>query len=163
MKKIYCILLLVFTVSLASAQSSKTGTLSDLAFIEGHWKAKFDGKDVDGVWLAPEGDNFIGMMRMNKDGKADMYEILAYEQTDQGLASRVKHFKPGLLGLEEKDQQDRCRFLEAGKGWVNFEKEGETFLVRYEKRSADQFVIARGINKEGKWVFSDLFVFNRVK
>jgi hypothetical protein len=166
MKKMYFLLLLISGMALfteTSAQATKTGSLKDLAFIEGHWKAMLDDKTIEGVWLAPAGDNFIGMMRMMKGDKADLYEILAYEQTDKGLVSLVKHFAPGLVGWEDKDKQDRYRFLDAGNGWVNLEKEDGSLRIRYEKRSKNQFVILRGNEKDGKWEYKDLFVFNRVK
>ena len=100
---------------------------------------------------------------MMKDGKADLYEILAYEKFEQGLVSLVKHFKPGLLGQEEKDKQDRYNFVEATKDRAIFQKDSGGLRILYEKRSADQFAIARGNEQDGKWVFKDLFVFNRVK
>ena len=34
-----------------------------------------------------------------------------YEQNEQGLVSRVKHFKPGMMGVEEKDKHDRVQFF----------------------------------------------------
>lgn len=142
----------------------KSGSVADIGFIEGHWKANTaTGQSIDGVWLAPDGENILGFMRMMKGGKADLYEILAYEQSEQGLVSLVKHFKPGLVGTEEKDKQDRYNFIEAAKDRAVFQKEGGGLRILYEKRSADQFVISRGNEEDGKWVFKDLFVFNRVK
>jgi hypothetical protein len=142
----------------------KGGSVADVSFIQGNWKATTaDGRSIDGVWLAPENGNILGSMRMMKGGKADMYEMLAYEQTPQGLVSLVKHFAPGLVGHEEKDKQDRYNFVEASKDKAIFQKEGEDLRILYEKRSANQFVIARGNQQDGKWVFKDLFVFNRAK
>ncbi|WP_214228287.1 DUF6265 family protein [Pedobacter sp. B4-66] len=142
----------------------KGGSIADVAFIQGSWKATTpEGQTIEGVWLQPEGENILGFMRMMKAGKADLYEILAYEQTELGLVSMVKHFKPGLLGLEEKDKHDRYNFVEASKDRAIFQKEGESLRILYEKRSANQFVIARGNLQDGKWVFKDLFVFNRTK
>lgn len=111
MRHTYTLLLLFFTCFLskthAQAQPNK-GSVTDVAFIQGHWKATTpEGQSIEGVWLQPEGENILGFMRMMRAGKADLYEILAYEQTEQGLVSMVKHFKPGLLGLEEKDKHDR--------------------------------------------------------
>lgn len=168
MKSLYFLCLFFLSINLlpeATAQTSaKAGSLAMMGFIEGHWKAvQPDGSTVEGAWLAPEGDNMVGMMRMMKDGKITMYEILAYEPTEQGLVSLVKHFRPGLMGLEEKDRQDRYNFLEAGKDKVYYQKEGEALRILYEKRSANQFVILRGNQQDGKWVYKDLFVFNRVK
>lgn len=162
-----CLLLLAnsLLVSVNSLAQSKTGSVADVAFIQGHWKATtHEGQIIEGVWLQPEGENIVGFMRMMKNGKADLYEILAYEQTDKGLVSMVKHFQPGLIGHEEKDKQDRYNFIEATENRAIFQKEGEAGLrILYEKRSANQFVIARGSQQDGQWTFKDLFVFNRTK
>jgi len=162
----YLLLLLVsILLSKTHAQTQlKGGSFADIEFIEGHWKAATaEGRSIEAVWLAPENDNILGFMRLMKGGKADLYEILAYEKSEQGLISLVKHFKPGLLGLEEKDKQDRYNFVEASKDRAIFQKDGGRLRILYEKRSTDQFAIARGNEQEGKWVFTDLFVFNRVK
>jgi hypothetical protein len=165
MTKISLIILVILTTitnrSFAQAQSS--GSLADLTFIEGHWKATTETRTVEGVWLAAEGDNILGMMRMMTAGKASLYEILAYEKNEQGFISLVKHFRPGLLGVEEKDKQDRYRFIEAAKGRAVFEKEDGTLRILYEKRGDNSFVIARGTQQNSQWVFKDNFVFTRVK
>ena len=168
MKYFYTLILLLFAglftnKTYAQAQT-KRGSVSYVAFIEGHWKATTQqGQVIEGVWLKPEGENILGFMRMMKGGKADLYEILAYEQSDKGLVSMVKHFRPGLIGLEEKDKYDRYNFVEASKDRAVFQKDGDSLRILYEKRSPDQFVIARGVKEGDKWLFTDLFVFNRVK
>lgn len=143
--------------------TSKTGSLSDISFIQGHWKANREGTTIEANWTAPEGDNMVGYMRMMKENKATLYELFAFEQTPQGLIVLVKHFKPGLIGVEEKDKSDRYHFIEASKGRMIVEKQGEPTRILYEKRAEDQFVIAVGKQQEGKWEFKDLFVFNRMK
>jgi len=166
MRHAYALLLLFvgFLPKTFAQTQPNGGSVADVAFIQGHWKASTpEGQSIEGVWLQPEGENILGFMRMMKAGKADLYEILAYEQTEKGLVSMVKHFKPGLLGLEEKDKHDRYNFVEASKDRAIFQKEGENLRILYEKRSANQFVIARGTLQDGKWAFKDLFVFNRTK
>ncbi|HMI03035.1 MAG TPA: DUF6265 family protein [Pedobacter sp.] len=167
MRHAYTFLFLLLFIGLLPetyAQTPPKGSVADIAFIQGQWKAITpEGQSIEGVWLVPEGENILGFMRMMKGGKADLYEILAYEQSEQGLISMVKHFKPGLTGLEEKDKQDRYIFVEAAKDRAIFQKEGGGLRILYEKRSPDQFVIARGNEENGKWVFKDLFVFNRLK
>ncbi len=163
MKRFLPVFLFLIT-SFAQAQTPQnSGKLSDVAFIEGHWRATANERSIEGVWLAPEGDNILGFMRMMAGNKASLYELLAYEQTEQGLVSRVKHFKPGMLGQEEKDKSDQYNFVEVTNGKVVFQKQGEDLRILYEKRSADQFAIMRGNLNAGKWDFKDLFVFNRVK
>jgi len=146
---------------LGQAQAQSKGTLADMSLIEGHWQGTFNGGPIDAVWTAPSGDNIVGFIRMMKDGKATLYELFAIEQTDNGPVVMVKHFRPGMIGVEEKDKSDRYTFVEAGKNRTIFEKQGEPLRILYERRSPDQLVIARGQQQDGKWVFKDLFVFSR--
>jgi hypothetical protein len=167
MKYIHIILLFfcsLFPVALFAQASPKGGSFSDIRFIEGHWKATTaEGRLIEAVWLGFEGDNMLGFMRMMNGNKADLYELLAYEQSEQGLVSLVKHFKPGLIGQEDKDNPNRYVFVEASKDRAIFQNTGGDLRILYEKRSAGQFAIARGNQENGKWVFKDLFVFNKVK
>lgn len=153
----------LFLPNAYAQNSTKGGSLSDLAFIEGHWMASPEGRTVEASWFPPSGDNIAGMMRMITNGKVTMYEILAYEKTDQGMVSLVKHFKPGLIGQEELDKPVRYNFLESGKDRVIFEQDNQTVRVLYEKKSNDAFVISIGRQEEGKWAFKPLFEFSRVK
>jgi len=160
------VLMLSISIAItANAQTNKNiGSVANLSFIEGHWKAQMeDGQSIEAVWLAPENGNMLGFMRFMKDSKAALYEMLAYEQQEKGFVSLVKHFQPGLIGSEEKDKQDRYAFVESSKDSVVFQKEGEELRILYERRGGNQFVIARGNLKDSKWVFKDLFVFNRAK
>jgi hypothetical protein len=166
-KQFYCLsVLAALFVSLPQAYAqtpSKGGSVADLAFITGQWKAAPEGRSVEASWLPPSGGNVAGFMRMMKEGKVTMYELLAYEQTGQGLVSLVKHFQPGMIGQEELDKPVQYNFLEAGKDRVVFEQTGQGVRVLYEKRSADAFVISIGKEEAGKWVFKPLFEFTRVK
>lgn len=157
----FLFIFVLFSSLTTYAQTTKSGSLSDVAFMEGHWLGTFNGGPIEAAWIAPVGDNLTGFMRMMRDNKVTMYEMLIFEQTEQGPIVLVKHFKPGLIGQEEKDKSDRYKFIEAGKDKATFEKEDGSIRIIYEKRSADQLVIQRGQQKEGKWAFVDLFVFNR--
>jgi hypothetical protein len=167
MKKMYAFLLLLLSVSLlqpAKAQTTpNTGSLADISFIAGHWKANMPDRTVEAYWFAPDADNITGLFRMVKDGKITMYEILAYEKTSQGLVSLVKHFNPGLIAQEEKEVSDRYNFVEASKGRAVFEKQDGSLRILYEKKSDNQIVLSRGTMQEGKWVFKSLFEFSRLK
>lgn len=171
--KTTCLSLLFFVCLLINSTThaqttTKTGSLADVGFMEGRWRGTFNGGPIEAAWIAPVGDNLTGFMRMMKDDKVTMYEMLIFEQTEQGPVVLVKHFKPGLIGQEEKDKSDRYRFIEAGPNRALFEKEDGSIRIIYEKRSADQLVIQRGQQKErtgptSRWAFNDLFVFNRVR
>jgi len=142
----------------AQAQSA---TLSDVSFMKGHWLGMFNGGPIEAFWAAPAGDNLTGFMRMMRDNKVTMYEMLVFEQTEQGPVVLVKHFKPGLIAMEEKEISDRYRFIEAKKNQALFEKTDGAVRIIYELRKPTQLVIQRGKQENGKWVFADLFVFDR--
>ncbi len=146
----------------ASAQTSKA-TLSDVAFMHGHWQGSFNGGPIEAFWAKPAGDNLTGFIRMMKDEKVTMYEMLIFEQTDNGPVVLVKHFKPGLVAMEEKEVSDRYRFIESKKDWALFEKQDGSIRIIYEKRGPNQLVVQRGKQENGSWTYADLFVFNTVK
>ena len=146
----------------ASAQASKA-TLNDVAFMHGHWQGTFNGGPIEAFWAKPAGDNLTGFIRMMKDDKVTMYEMLIFEQTENGPVVLVKHFKPGLIAVEEKEVSDRYRFIEAKKDWALFEKQDGSIRIIYEKRGPNQMVLQRGRQENGNWTFADLFVFNTVK
>lgn len=157
------ILFFLSAITVQAQTTAKTGTLADVSFMEGRWRGTFNGGPIEAAWIAPVGDNLTGFMRMMKDNKVSMYEMLIFEQTEQGPIVLVKHFKPGLIGQEEKEKSDRYKFIEAGKEKALFEKEDGSIRIIYEKRGKDQLAIQRGQQKDGSWAFADLFVFNRVR
>lgn len=153
----------LFITTTTAVQAQNSGTLSDLEFIAGHWQTTKDGRTVEAFWTESEGDNMVGVVRMMHEGKATLYEMFAIEMTDSGLEVKVKHFKPGLVGLEEKDKFDHYTFLESSKGSAIFEKKGADVRVLYEKRAGKKFAIAIGKEEGGTWEYEDFWVFSKKK
>lgn len=164
MKRSYVLFCLCLWTMLpqAFAQTQVKGSISDVRFIEGSWKAVWGDRSIDAVWSAPAGENLVGYVRIMRDNKVVLYELFAFEQTEQGFAALVRHFNPGLIAREEKETPDRYNFMEAGNGWAMFEKQGGATRVRYEKRSNNGFAIVIGKREDGEWVFKDFWVFTRV-
>lgn len=167
MTRFYYLLLLAIcslTAKNAEAQTTaKAGSLADLSFTEGKWIASVGERSIEGTWLPAKENNIVGFFRMMNGGKPTIYELLVYEQSEQGPVSLVKHFQSGLIGQEEIDKPIRHKWIESGRGRVVFEKEGEAVRVLYEKRSDNQFVISIGKPQDGKWVYTSLFDFTRIK
>ncbi|MDF9797127.1 hypothetical protein OKW21_002390 [Catalinimonas alkaloidigena] len=161
MRKIILLCLMVFSTTKIFAQNS--GNLTDIEFIAGHWQTNKDGSTIEAFWTEAEGDNMVGVVRMIKEDKATLYEMFAIEMTDSGLEVKVKHFKPGLIGLEAKDNYDHYTFLESSKGRAVFEKQGNDIRVLYEKRPGNKFAIAIGKPVNGEWKFEDFWVFTEMK
>ncbi len=146
---------------LSSFAQAQTGTLDDIAFLEGHWLGEFNNGPIEASWTAPAGDNMIGYIRMLNQNTATMYEMFVIEQTEKGPVVMVKHFKHGLVALEEKDQYDLYTFVSSKKNEAVFEKDHELVRIRYVRRSPDQLVIQRGAYHNDQWDFADLFVFEK--
>ncbi|WP_221394767.1 DUF6265 family protein [Dyadobacter sp. NIV53] len=158
---------ILFIALNSHAQTVKPGTLNDINFLDGRWKGPFNGGTIEASWTAPEGNNIVGFIRMIKDDKPTLYELFAFEQTEKGPVAHVKHFKPGMISLEEKEISDTYNFIEAKKNQALFEKDDATVRIIYERRTQTQLVIQRGKLEEGtsgspKWVFEDLFIFKKI-
>jgi hypothetical protein len=161
--KAITIVLLFLAVSHYAAGQVSNGSISDVGFIEGRWQATPAGRTIDAFWSAPGGNTIVGYVRVLKDGEVALYELFAFEATREGLVVLVKHFKPGLIGVEEKDKSDQYKFVESGQGRALFEKTSEPVRVLYEKRGENQFAIVIGKQENGNWVFKDFWVFSRMK
>ena len=163
----FILLFSLFTLNESRAQVAKPGTLNDINFLDGRWKGNFNGGTIEASWTAPEGNNIVGFIRMIKDDKPTLYELFAFEQTEKGPVAHVKHFKPGMISLEEKEVSDTYNFIEAKKNQALFEKDDASVRIIYELRTQTQLVIQRGkmevvTGSVPKWTFEDLFIFKRI-
>jgi len=155
------IIFLAFPLSSLFAQSK--GSMTDIQFIAGHWETTKNGQQIEAFWTEPASANMAGVIRMMDDEAPTLYEIFAIEMNDNGLEIRVKHFKPGLIGLEEKDKFDYYTFIESGDLYALFQKEGEDVRIRYDKRPGQKFAIMIGQPVDGKWQYNDFWVFSKKK
>lgn len=163
MKKILFFYLFIAVFPLHEMKAQETGTLSDLEFIAGHWETTRNGNAVEAFWTKPEGDNMVGVVRVIGEEKAVLYEIFAIEMTDTGLEVKVKHFRPGLIGVEEKDEFDHYKFLESSNGRALFQKQGEDVRISYEVRPGNKFAVAVGTPADGGWEFEDFWLFSSME
>lgn len=160
---LFCVCLFTTLPQALAQTQGNGGSVSDVGFIEGKWKAVAGDRSIDAIWSAPAAETLVGSVRVIKENKVVLYELFAFEQTPEGLVALVRHFGPGLIGREEKDKPDRYNFLEAGNGRALFEKQGEAVRVLYERRSEDEFAIVIGKPQDGEWVFKDFWKFSRAR
>ncbi len=162
LKKLLSAAVLMVCLCSADLAHAQKGTLNDIKFLDGRWLGTYNGGPIEAAWTAPAGNNIVGYIRMMKDEKATLYEMFVFEQNAEGPVAMVKHFKPGMIGVEEKDAFDRYTFQSAKKNEALFEKDDASVRIIYELRNKDQLVIQRGRQENGQWKFVDLFVFNRI-
>jgi len=119
-------------------------TPAHLGWLAGSWLGHNGPDPVEEHWSEPGGNTLVGMFRWVKDGKVFFYELGAMEQDGDGVVYRIKHFDPGLLGWEERNQShefvlvhlegQEAAFLELGKPnprWAVYRREGPDRLVSY--------------------------------
>ena len=81
----------------ASEKEKKVPTLEDFAWLTGTWVEDHKGSVLTEVWGAPQGDAMVGHDRWTIRGKTRMYELIAIEQTKEGIVLRLRHFSKGLV------------------------------------------------------------------
>ena len=110
MKKI--ILLLLFctlgctaqnTISFEEGAISPKADLSQVAWIEGHWKGEAFGGITEEIWSPPLGGSMMFSFKLVSDGKVQFYELGHIQQIGETLILQLKHFHGDLKGWEEKD------------------------------------------------------------
>lgn len=129
-------------------------TLADVSWIAGRWVGTLDGGTSEEIWRPPAGDSMMGMYRFVKDGKAVFYEFLLIEQGEAGPVMKFKHFSPGLIGWEEKDEVVTCPLVKLAPGEAVFERrddaKGIFTRLTYTQPAADELsVLLEKKNKDG--------------
>ncbi|MHC4599360.1 MAG: DUF6265 family protein [Planctomycetota bacterium] len=112
-----------------------SATLMDLDWLAGSWIGEKDGEPIEEHWSRPAGDALMGMFRWVKEGKVFFYEFMTIDDGEEGLTLRIKHFNPGLIGWEEKDDAFSCVLSQVDAGVAVFaaRKEKEPLWLVFEK------------------------------
>jgi len=110
MKKILFLLFLaVFsckaqnTLSFEKGDTSPKANLSQVAWMEGHWKGEAFGGITEEIWSPPLAGSMMFVFRLINEGKVNFYEIGHFRELDESLVFELKHFGGDLKGWEEKD------------------------------------------------------------
>ena len=124
------------TLKLGTGQKSPTATISDMAWLAGHWVGPALGGEAEEIWSPPKAGSMMGMYRLVRDGKVVFYELQTLVQEGGSLVLRLKHFNPDLTGWEEKQKTVDFRLVGIGDGIVQFEgmsfhREGDANLTVY--------------------------------
>jgi hypothetical protein len=88
----------------ATPGSRPAAEVADVAWMAGHWIG-VDTNDVsEEVWLPPAAGTMAGMWRWAVDGRPRLFELLTIGTSGGSLELRLRHFRPDLTALEEKDR-----------------------------------------------------------
>lgn len=87
-----------------SDRALECAALPDLAWLSGVWIGSNDDQYFEEHWSQPVAHQLIGMFRMVQSNQPVFYEFMTIGLEESRMALSIKHFNPGLIGWEEKDQ-----------------------------------------------------------
>lgn len=92
------------TLSLDAGSPSPPAALADLAWLEGRWRGRALGGEVEETWFEARGGAMPGFFRAVRDGQVMFYEAWTLVEIDGSVVLRLKHFNADFSGWEERDQ-----------------------------------------------------------
>ncbi len=113
------------TLSMKEGDTSPEADLSQIAWMEGHWKGEAFGGITEEIWSPPLGDSMMFSFKLVADGKVVFYELGHIRAVDSTLIFELKHFGSDLKGWEEKDEVQRFKLIKVAENRLYFE--GFTF------------------------------------
>ncbi|WP_291864573.1 DUF6265 family protein [Maribacter sp.] len=149
--KLILLLLLLFSINVSSqntiqlkeGEKSPKASLSDVAWISGHWKGEAFGGTTEEIWSPPMGDSMMFVFKLVLEGKVQFYEIGHIQEKENTLLLQLKHFGGNLKGWETKDETVDFKLIKMEENKAFFE--GFTF----EKISENEINLYVVINSDG--------------
>lgn len=144
------------TMSLPASVASPPAKISEVEWIQGHWRGEAFGGITEEVWTPPLGGSMMCAFKLVVDGKVSFYEIVSLAEEGNSLIIRLKHFHGNLKGWEEKDKTVDFRLVKIANNRAYFD--GMTF----ERAGSDALNVYVMIGKPGEEK-EVLFKYERVK
>ncbi|HEY7527504.1 MAG TPA: DUF6265 family protein, partial [Candidatus Limnocylindria bacterium] len=101
-------------------------------WMAGRWVGEHDADRFQEVWSDRHAGMMLGMFRWHRDREPRFYELLTLEPDGDRLIFRIKHFGPGLVGWEEKDEAVTLDLVSLREGEAIFLKRGEERWMVYQ-------------------------------
>jgi hypothetical protein len=92
------------TLKLDDPGNIPPASITQLAWIAGHWQGEALGGICQEYWVSPQANSMIGMFRLLRNDQIAFYEFLVIVEEAGSLVLKVKHFDSDLEGWEEKDE-----------------------------------------------------------
>ncbi len=143
------------TIRLAEGTNPPKATVSDMAWLAGHWTGDGLGGRTEEIWSPPDGGVMMGMFRLIREGKPVFYEFLTISETDRGLAMRLKHFHPDMKGWEEREKFVEFRYAGTVDNIVHFEG------LSFRRDSDDALTIFLALRQKSGEVREEKFQMRR--
>ena len=141
-----------------AARNAAPASVEALSWMAGHWVGPGTEDVSEEVWLPPAAGNMTGMWRWATKGQMRLMELLAIAAEGDRVVLRLKHFRPDLHGLEEKDAPFVLPAIEAGARSVVFQGQGTQGLLRITYRAPTPDTLEAVVERGGR---RDTFVYSR--
>ena len=99
--------------------------LSEIAWMEGHWKGEAFGGITEEIWGPPLGNSMLFSFKLVVENTVEFYELGHIRQVGETLVFELKHFGSDLKGWEEKDEVQSFKFVKIAGNRAYFD--GFTF------------------------------------
>ena len=131
------VILAVAAVALpVCAADPGTAAVDDLAWLAGSWSGDAFGGTFEETWNPPSGGTMVGLFKLLRDGRPEMYELMRIAEVDGRVVLEVKHFSADFTAWEAKEEAVRFPLVEARDGYAAFD--GLVF-----ERQDDGAIVAR--------------------
>jgi uncharacterized protein DUF6265 len=78
-------------------------TLADFAWLPGRWLGQWGPRIAEQVWTPARAGTMFGIFRVIENDKTLVIELLALNETSNGIEYRIRHFTPDLAPWEKSD------------------------------------------------------------
>jgi hypothetical protein len=114
--------------------------ISELSWLAGQWTGTYGGDTIEEHWSEPGAGAMMGMFRWIREEQVRFYELMTLEPEGEGIVLRIKHFAPGLVGLEAQDAAVTLDLVDESIHVAIFHKRSATeqkwLIYRYEGEDA---------------------------
>lgn len=136
------------TVSRSENSTSPQAKLSEISWMEGHWKGEAFEGITEEIWSPPLGGSMMFSFKLVVDGEIGFYEFGHIRQLEESLVFELKHFHGDVKGWEEKDEVQTFKLVKTDGNRMYFD--GFTFekisdseiniyaLIKHEDGTAEE-------------------------
>ena len=120
---------------------SQTTTKSpSFSFLTGTWHTKHEWGDMTEIWSTEESGNLMCTFRCMNGDKVIFYEWIIIESSPEGPVMKLRHFNPGSIAWEDKENPHTYHLLSLGDNKCVFENESKSTRITYERASPTELL-----------------------
>ncbi len=116
------LLLALLTVTSQTSWAEDKVSISDLAWMTGHWSGAVGNGTLEENWIKPVDGSIASLVRMTGQGKTSMVEMIVIGEENNTLMLRIQQWDPGFSPRTPEPQT--MKLVELGKNKVKFEATG---------------------------------------